>query len=71
MNNVIPLGNITKLDRDPDSVLECAKGKLDGFVIFGWDKDGELYFSSTMADGGTVLWLMEKAKKVLLEVELD
>ena len=68
MDNVIPLGNITKLDLDPDIVLENTKGKLDSFVIVGLDKEGELYFSSTEADGGSALWLLEKAKKALLEV---
>ena len=71
MDNVIPLGNITKLDLNPDIVLENTKGKLDNFVIVGWDKEGELYFSSTQADGGDVLWLLEKAKQALLNVELD
>ena len=32
-----------------------------------WDKDGDLYFASTMSDGGEVLWLMEQCKKRLLE----
>jgi hypothetical protein len=71
MDNVIPLGNLTKLDLDPDIVLENTKGTLDSFVIVGWDKDGELYFASTMADGGEVLWLLEKTKKQLLDIEID
>jgi len=71
MTNVIPLGNITKLDLDPDIVLENTKGKLNNFVIIGWDLEGELYFSSTKADGGDILWLMEKAKQALLDVELN
>ena len=66
MDNVIPLGNITKLDLNPDIVLENAKGKLSNFVIMGWDKEGELYFASTFSDGGNVLWIMEKAKQALL-----
>jgi len=68
MDNVIPLNNITKLDLPPDRVLEAAKGKLDKFVMMGWDKEGELYFASTFSDGGEVLWLMEKAKQALLNV---
>jgi len=68
-DNIIPLGNITKLDLPVDTVLEGAKDKLEGVVLIGYDNDGELYFASTYADGGTVLWLMEKAKKALLEVE--
>jgi hypothetical protein len=68
-NNVIPLGNITRLDLPTDQVLDAAKGFCsDGVVILGWDDDGNFYFSSSIADGGTVIWLMEMAKKKLLEV---
>ncbi len=68
-DNVIPLGNITKLDIPANRVLEGAIGTLDGgVVVMGWDKDGELYFASSIADGGEVLWLLEKAKSELLAV---
>ena len=67
MDNVIPLNNITNLDLPPDRVLDAAKGKLENFVIMGWDNDGELYFASTFSDGGNVLWIMEKAKQALLD----
>lgn len=66
MDNVIPLGCITKLDLPVDRILEAAKERLDSVVLIGWDKDGELYFASTKADGGDVLWLLEKAKQALL-----
>lgn len=69
MGEVIQFSGITKLDFDADIVLENTKGKLDGFVIAGFDKDGNEYFSSTYADGGTVLWLIEKLKKRLLDDE--
>ena len=67
-DNVIPLGMVTRLDLPPDQVLLGAKGNLDGLVLIGYDKDGELYFASTYADGGDVLWLLEKCKQALLEV---
>lgn len=67
MSNVIPFGGITKLDLDPERVIVAATGKLDGVVILGYDKDGEEYFSSSYADGGTVLWLMERLKTKLLK----
>ena len=70
MSNVIPLGRITHLDLSANQVLEGAKGKMSGVVLMGYDNDGELYFSSTMADGGEVLWLMENFKKRLLEAEV-
>ena len=68
MSNVIPFSGITRLDLDPDIVLEEAKGKLEGFVIAGHDKEGNEYFASTYADGGDVLWLLERMKLRLLMV---
>jgi len=68
-DNVIPLGNITRLNLPPDRVLDAAKGSCSGgVVVLGWDDDGSFYFASSIADGGDVVWLMEMAKKKLLEV---
>jgi hypothetical protein len=69
MSNVIPLGNITRLDLPPDRILEGAKERLESVVIIGYTNEGEEYFASSIADGGTVLWLMEKFKMRLLEAE--
>ena len=69
MGKVIPIGGITKLDLPVDKVLEAAKGELEGAVIMGYTKDGDLYFASTYADGGEVLWLLENCKKKLLETD--
>jgi len=66
-NNVIPLGNITRLDLPTDRVLDSAKGNCsDGVVVLGFDNDGDLYFASSIADGGSVIWLLEQAKRALL-----
>lgn len=67
-NKVIPLNCVTRLDLPPDRVLEGAKGTLDGLVIMGYDHEGELYFASTYADGGEVLWLLEQCKAALLDL---
>ena len=69
MGKVIQFTGITKHDLDPDIVLEALKGKLEGFVLLGYTPDGEAYFSSTYADGGTALWLMEQGKKALLDID--
>ena len=69
-DNVIPLGGITRLDLPADRILESAKGKMQGVVLLGFDDDGDLYFASSYADGGDVVWLLEMAKKKLLEVEI-
>lgn len=62
MGEIITLGNITKLDLPPDRILESAKGKLEGVVLIGFDKDGEVYAASSYADGGEVMWLLEACK---------
>jgi len=69
MGNVIPIGGVTNLDLPPDLILDSAKGKMAGVVLLGYDEDGELYFASSYADGGDVLWLLEKCKQALMEVE--
>lgn len=68
MSNVIRFNGITRLDIDPDVVLEAAVGKLEGVVVIGYDKDGNEYFASSYADGGTPLWLLERLKLQLLTV---
>ncbi len=66
MGKVIPFNGVTKLDLDPNITLENLKGKFEGFVIMGYTPDGEEYFASTYADGGTALWLIERCKRALL-----
>lgn len=60
---------VTRLDVPAERVLrkalECG---LDNVVIAGYDKDGEEYFAASIADGGTVLWLVERLKRQLLEI---
>lgn len=62
MTNIIDLPVITKLDLDADKTLENLRGKLSGFVLAGYDKEGNEFFSSTYADGGDVVWLLERCK---------
>ena len=66
--NVVPLGNVTSLDLPTDMVLEAAKGECsDGVIVIGYDSEGGEYFASSIADGGTVLWLLERMKLQLLQ----
>jgi hypothetical protein len=69
MAKIIQYTGITRLDLPPDQILERAKDQLTDVVIIGYDKDGNDFFASSLADGGTVLWLLEKCKKALLSVE--
>lgn len=66
---VIPLETITSLDISAERVLKAAlEKKLKSAIIVGEDEDGSLYFASSLADGGAVLWWFEKAKKALMEI---
>ena len=67
-DNVIPLGVVTTRKLPVDPILDAAKGQLADVLITGWDADGELYIASSSANGGDLLWLIEKTKQRLLEV---
>jgi hypothetical protein len=65
---LLHFNGVTRLNLDPESVLEAAQGRLKGVVVIGYDQDGEEYFASSYADGGEVLWLLERSKLRLLTV---
>lgn len=67
-NNIARFPGVTRLDIDPDLVLQEAVGKLEGVVVAGFNKDGGHYFASSYADGADALWLVEMFKKNLLEI---
>lgn len=68
--NVVEFDGVTRLDTPPTKVLAKAAGKaLQEVVVIGFGKDGDFYFASSKPDGPSVLWVMELAKKKLLEVE--
>ena len=51
-----------------DKALLTAIGKLDEVVIIGTYKDGGEYFASSVADGPNVNWMLDRAKKALIEI---
>jgi hypothetical protein len=70
-NKVVNFPGVTRLDLPADRVLEGATGELDQVVVIGYHKDGSEYFASSIADGGTVNWLLDRMKLSLLEVPDD
>lgn len=68
MADVVRFPGITKLDLDPDDVLTKALGQMEQVVICGFDKDGNQYFASSVSDGGTSLWHLERAKWALMKI---
>ena len=66
-DNVVILPVVTRLNIPPDRVLNDAlAANLDGALVIGQRKDGSYYFSSSIADGGEALWLLEWAKVALM-----
>lgn len=66
-DNVVPWGGVTKLDLDPTKVCQAAADAgLQGVVICGYDADGNEYFASSYADGGDVLWHLQRASLKIL-----
>jgi hypothetical protein len=71
MSNVVELNCITTLDLPAERILRRAtEAGLESVVILGYDSEGQEYFASSLADGGSVLWLMERLKQQLLNVEV-
>ncbi len=68
-NNVTVLDVVTTLDCPPERILQEALDEgLNMVVVIGYDADGNEYFSSSVADGGTTLWLLERTKLKLLTI---
>jgi hypothetical protein len=65
--NVVRFPGVTRLDIDPDQVLQKAIGKVQGVVVAGYDEDGEEYFASSYGSVAETLFLLERFKKYLLE----
>lgn len=68
-DNVVDIGCVTTLDIDPNKVLKGAEDQLESGIVVGWDRDGELYFASSIGNERDVLWMLEMAKARLLEGE--
>lgn len=67
--DVVEFTGITTLNLDPQRVLQSAIAEgLSEVVIVGFNADGSEYFSSSVSDGGDVLWHLERAKTKLLRM---
>jgi len=68
-DNVASLRLITKKDNDPSRVLaEALERGMSSVLVLGYDAHGDEYFAASDADGGSALWLIERAKARLIKV---
>ena len=70
-DNVIYPDIMTRLDTPPERVIKNLPppDQWDEIVVVGHLKNGERYFAANITDGGDVLWLLEMAKRDLLNVD--
>lgn len=69
---IYTFNGVTQLDMPAATVLGPAlRADLKSVVILGYRQDGSEYFASSVADGGTVIWLMESLKAQLLRPPAD
>lgn len=65
---VVVLETVTTHKVPVERVLGSAQAaNLTSAIVIGYDENGEFWFSSSAADGPSVLWDLEMAKKLLLE----
>lgn len=70
-DNIVNFPGYTSLDIDPDRVLDGAKGELEQVMVLGYDQSGDLYVSSSTADVGILLRLVETFKFKLLNGDFN
>jgi hypothetical protein len=69
---ILPFTGGTTEDIDPDVVLENNKGEYECVVIVGYTKMGAERLVSSTGDSALMVWLLERAKKTILEhADLD
>jgi len=68
-DNVVELECVTTLPIPVERVIRKAgEANLSSVVVIGWEPDGGFYFASNDPSGPECLWLLELAKKRLLEL---
>jgi hypothetical protein len=69
---ILPFTGGTTEDIDPDTVLENNMGEYECVVIIGYTKMGAERLVSSTGDSALMVWLLERAKKTILEhADLD
>jgi hypothetical protein len=66
-DNVVTFPGVTKLRLDPRQVLDRVP-EMEDVVVIGITEKGDFYFASSHPDGGTVLYLTERARHVLMKL---
>lgn len=63
--------NVAVIDHGADAALDRAAGKLNKVFILGLDKENNFYFDNNQPDAGELLWLMEVAKRKMMDAAIN
>lgn len=66
-NNIVRFTGLTKLDLEPDTILQKAIGELKEVLIIGTTLDGNQYLASSSSDAKNMIWHIETAKFMIME----
>ena len=64
---ILPFTGATTGDINPDVIFENNKGEYECVVIVGYTHSGAERLVSSTGDSALILWLLERARKVILE----
>lgn len=68
MGKVIPLETTTAAEIPPDRILSAAlEAGLTEAVVIGQRPDGTVYFAMSTAEASAVNWLLDCAKRLLMD----
>lgn len=68
MTEVIEFPKEARHEVEPDVVLSEAMGQLTDVVVVGWDKDGNDFYHSSMADAKQAYWHLARAQWRLMRM---
>ena len=66
-DKILPFTGGTTADIDPDTILENNKGEYECVIMIGYTQMGAERFVSSTGDSALMVWLLERAKKTILE----
>ena len=66
--NIHDGSGFTTQDINPDVIFENMKGEMQSIFYAGYTKDGEFVTGSSVSDIPMIYWMIELAKKRMLEI---
>lgn len=68
LGNVVHAPIISRVDCSADDTVRKALGELDSVVIVGYDRKGNEYYASNVADGANALWHLQRGVHNLMTI---